>query len=116
MSLNTQAMQKKAVTAMRRRIDYDIAMLRINKIKTPIFVIGRDRDHNQAIFRLNYELLKEANKDVVWKSYDHSDHGFIFVKRNHEGIYDPDLLQREVVKDSIVYFNKHMKESGKNSR
>ena len=109
LTVNTQAMQEKAVKAMRTRIDSKVARQRVNKINTPIFVIGRDRDHNQAIFRLNYELLKEANKDVVWKSYDHSQHGFVFVKRNLKGIYDPDPLQREAVKDSIAYFDKYMK-------
>ena len=95
--------------AMRQRLDLEIAMKRINAINTPILVQGRHRDHNQAIFRLNYELLKEANKDVEWKSYDHDQHAFIFVKRNADGVYDPDLIQVEAVSDSIEYFDKYMK-------
>ncbi len=94
---------------MRQRLDLEIAMKRINAVNTPILVQGRHRDHNQAIFRLNYELLKEANKDVEWKSYDHDQHAFIFVKRNADGVYDPDLIQIEAVSDSIEYFNRYMK-------
>lgn len=72
-------------------------------------VQGRDRDHNQAIFRLNYELLLEAGKQVEWKTYDHDEHGFIFVKRNAKGRYDPDPIQLEVVQDSIAYFDRYLK-------
>ena len=84
-------------------------MGRINAIQTPIFVQGCDRDHNQAIFRLNYELLCEAGKDVEWKSYDHDEHGFIFVRRNADGVYDPHPIQLEVVKDCIAYFDRTVK-------
>lgn len=70
---------------------------------------GRDRDHNQAVFRLNYELLKEAGKDVVWQSYDHDEHGFIFVRRNQQGAYAPDPIQLQAVKDSIAYMDRYCK-------
>jgi hypothetical protein len=40
-------------------------MERINAISTPIRVQGRDRDHNQAVFRLNYEMVKHAGKEAV---------------------------------------------------
>lgn len=75
----------------------------------PIVVHGRDRDHNQDVFRLNYELLREAGKDVEWKSYDHDDHGFVYVSRDNDGVYRPDLIQREAVVDSIAFFDRHMK-------
>lgn len=110
MKINTKAMQKKAAVEMRKRLDLDIAMQRINAINTPVLVLGRDRDHNQAIFRLNYELLLEAGKDVMWKSYDHDEHGFIFVKRNMHGDYAPDAIQIKAVNDSINYFDRYMKE------
>lgn len=84
-------MQHKAVEELRGQID--IAMARINAVKMLVLVPGRDRDHHQDIFRLNYELLPDAGKDVEWKSYDHDEHGFIFVKRNEKGVYAPDPIQ-----------------------
>ena len=89
-------------------IDRDVAMARIAPIDIPIFVMGRDRDHNQAVFRVNYELLLEAGKDVRWKSYDHDLHGFAYPVRNAAGKYDPNPVQREVVADSIAFFDEHL--------
>jgi dienelactone hydrolase len=107
--VNTPEMQKQAVEKLHGQIDTAVAMERINTITTPIRVQGRDRDHNQAVFRLNYELLKEAGKEVVWQSYDHKEHGFIFVRRNEQGAYVPDPIQMQVVKDSIAYMDGHLK-------
>jgi hypothetical protein len=107
--VNTAEMQSKAVEEQRGRLDMAVAMERIRAVKTPILVQGRDRDHNQGIFRLNYELLREAGKDVEWKSYDHDEHGFIFVQRNAQGLYAPDPVQLQIVKDSIAYFDSHLK-------
>jgi hypothetical protein len=64
---------------------------------------------NQAVFRLNYELLKDAGKEPVWQSYDHDEHGFIFVRRNSQGAYAPDAIQLQVVKDSIAYLDGYLK-------
>jgi dienelactone hydrolase len=107
--VNTEEMQKKSTAEARGQIDMDVAMQRIGPIKTPILVLGRERDHNQAIFRANYELLHEAGKDVEWKSYEHKEHGFIFVRRNEQGVYQPDPVQIQAVKDSIAYFDRYMK-------
>jgi len=109
LKVNTEEMQRKAVEELRGRIDMAVAMERIKAVKTPMLVQGRERDHNQAVFRLNYELLREAGKDVEWKSYDHDEHGFIFVKRNDKGVYEPDPVQLQIVKDSIAYFDRYMK-------
>jgi dienelactone hydrolase len=109
MKVNTPEMQRKAVEELRGRIDMKVAMERINAVKMPILVQGRDRDHHQDIFRLNYELLRDAGKNVEWKSYDHDEHGFIFVRRNEKGIYAPDPVQLDIVKDSIAYFDRTMK-------
>jgi dipeptidyl aminopeptidase/acylaminoacyl peptidase len=107
--VNTPDMQREAVAALRARIDEQTAMERIDRIQTPIFVVGRDRDHNQETFRLNYELLEEAGKTVQWKSFDHDHHGFAFIQRNADGVYDPDPIQREVVADSIAWFDRFLK-------
>ena len=95
--------------ATRSRIDMEVAMARIAPIDLPIFVQGRDRDHNQDVFRLNYELLEEAGKDVEWKTYDHELHGFAYVQRNADGGYEPDPIQLEVVADSIAFFDRNLK-------
>ena len=95
--------------ATRSRIDMEVAMARIGPIDLPIFVQGRDRDHNQDVFRLNYELLEEAGKDVEWKTYDHELHGFAYVQRNADGKYEPDPIQLEVVADSIAFFDRKLK-------
>ena len=97
------------VEATRQRIDKEVAMARIGSIDLPIFVLGRQRDHNQDVFRLNYELLDEAGKDVEWKTYDHELHGFAYVGRNDDGDYEPDPIQREAVADSIAFFDRHLK-------
>ncbi|HET9993972.1 MAG TPA: prolyl oligopeptidase family serine peptidase [Candidatus Acidoferrum sp.] len=109
MNVNTEEMQRKAVEELRGRIDMSVAMARINAVKMPILVQGRERDHHQDIFRLNYELLRDAGKEVEWKSYDHDEHGFIFVRRNEKGVYAPDPIQLQIVKDSIAYFDRMMK-------
>ena len=75
----------------------------------PIYVIGRDRDHNQDVFRLNYELLEESGKDVKWSSYDHEHHGFIFLQRNNEGDYISDGIQEKAISSVIEYINSYLK-------
>ena len=102
-------MQREAVEKLRGQIDMGVAMERVNAISTPIRVQGRDRDHNQEVFRLNYELLKDAGKPTVWQSYDHDEHGFIFVRRNSQSAYAPDPIQLQVVKDSIAYLDGYLK-------
>ncbi len=109
MEVNTEEMQEQALLAARGRIDMSLAMKRINAVEMPILVIGRDRDHNQATFRLNYELLEEAGKNVEWLSFDHDNHGFIFIQRNSTGEYAPDSIQREAVGAAIAFFDRHMK-------
>jgi hypothetical protein len=75
---------------------------------TPIFVQGRDRDELQGIFRVSYDLLKEAGKVTRWETYDHEVHGFIYVARNAHGVYEPDAIQRKAVADSIAFFREFM--------
>lgn len=98
-----------AVDDLRGRIDLDVAMKRIQPIDIPILVHGRNRDHNQDVFRVNYELLREAGKNVEWQTYDHDDHGFVYVERDDDGVYRPDPIQREAVADSIAFFERYMK-------
>ena len=109
MQANSPEMQAAAVEALRGEIDMGLAMERIRAIEMPIFVAGRDRDHNQATFQLAYELMSEAGKTVEWRSYDHEHHGFVFVQRNAEGTYDPDPLQQAIMADAIDFFDRHLR-------
>lgn len=109
MDVNTKEMQASAVMELRERIDMAVAMPRINAVETPMLIVGRDRDHNFSTFRLNYEMLRDAGKDVEWKSYDHDHHGFAFIRRNSAGEYAPDEIQQQVVADAIEYLNRYMK-------
>jgi dienelactone hydrolase len=109
MEINTAEMQQRATAALRARIDESTAMARISAISMPIFIAGRDRDHNQATFRLSYELLEEAGKDAQWKSYDHDEHGFIFLQRNAQGVYDPDPIQEQILEDALEFFDRTLK-------
>jgi hypothetical protein len=99
-------MQQKEKAETRARIDMKVAMDRINRITMPIFVQGRTNDDNLPVFRLSYELANETGKQVEWKTYEHLEHGFVFVRRNERGVYDPDPVQRQVVKDSLAYFDR----------
>jgi hypothetical protein len=94
---------------VRARITEDVARARIDPIRTPIFVQGRDTDELQGIFRVCYDLLTELGKDALWKSYDHERHGFVYVERSAEGEYAPDTVQMEAVKDTIAFFDAHMR-------
>ena len=85
-----------------------MARARIAPITTPILVQGRNSDELQGIFRVCYDLLIEMGKDAAWKSYEHDVHGFVYVQRNDKGVYAPDAVQREAVRDSIAWFDKYL--------
>jgi hypothetical protein len=94
---------------VRSRIDREIATARIAGIETPILVMGRDTDELQGIFRLNFELLAEAGKDVEWVSYDHDLHGYVYPKRGTDGEYEVNDTQREAIAAVIDYLDRHLK-------
>ncbi len=106
---NTAEMQADAVTDLRQRVHTALAMYRVGQVTTPIFVVGRDRDHNQSTFRLSYEFLSEAGKDAEWKSYDHDYHGFAFIQRDESGDYVADPIQEQFMIDAIDYFERKLK-------
>jgi hypothetical protein len=94
---------------VRRRIDPDIASKRISGIDTPILVMGRETDELQGIFRLNYELLEEAGKDVEWVSFDHDLHGYVYPKRGADGEYAVNDVQHEAIAFVIAYLDRYLK-------
>lgn len=107
--LNVEKMLMREPEKVRSRITEDVARERIRSIRTPMFVQGREADELQGIFRVTYELLQEAGKNVRWESYDHPEHGFVYVARNSAGAYDPDAVQVRAVRDSIAFFDAFMK-------
>lgn len=107
--LNVERMLMREPAKVRSRITEDVARERISTIKTPIFVHGRDRDELQGIFRVSYDLLEEAGKDARWETYDHDEHGFIYVRRNDRGEYTPDAVQIKAVGDTIAFFDRYLK-------
>src|SRR5215475_10760268 len=107
--LDVERMLMRDPAKVRARITEDVARARIAPIRTPIFVQGRNSDELQGIFRVCYDLLVELGKETAWTTYEHDVHGFCYVKRNDRGAYDPDPVQVQCVKDSIAFFDKHMK-------
>lgn len=104
-----ESMLMRETDKVRARIDLELAQERISTINTPILVQGRNGDELQGIFRVGYDLLQEAGKESAWKTYEHAVHGFVYVRRNDAGVYAPDDVQREGVKDSIAFFDRYMK-------
>jgi dienelactone hydrolase len=107
--LNVEKMLMREAEKVRPRITEEVARARIAPIDTPIFVQGRDVDELQGIFRVCYDLLAEMGKDAKWETYDHDVHGFVYVGRNDKGVYAPDALQVQSIKDSIAWFDKYLK-------
>ena len=104
---NIESMQMQSANKVRERIDMQVALQRINSIRTPLFIMGRDQDELQGIFRLSYELLAEQNKDVVWQSYDHDLHGFIFPLLGEDGNYVTNEVQELAIEEALSFFGKH---------
>jgi hypothetical protein len=109
--LNVERMLMREPAKVRARITEEVARERMEPIRTPIFVQGRDSDELQGIFRVCYDLLAELGKDATWETYDHSVHGFVYVERGPDGTYAPDAVQRKAVADSIAFFNRHLKKA-----
>lgn len=107
--LNVEKMLMREPAKVRARITEDVAQARIATIATPFFVQGRDDDELQGIFRVSYDLLREAGKDAIWQSYDHHVHGFIYPERDADGGYAPDAVQRQAVTDILAFFDQHLK-------
>jgi dienelactone hydrolase len=107
--LDVEKLLMREADKVRARITADIARARIDSIRTPIFVQGRNSDELQGIFRVCYDLLIEAGKEAQWATYEHDVHGFVYVARNPDGVYAPDAVQREAVRDSIAFFDRHLK-------
>ena len=104
---NIESMIMTDVDKVRARIDVETAAGRIAGIDTPILVMGRESDELQGIFRLSYELMSEAGKDVEWVSYDHPMHGYIYPVRGGDGEYQVDETQRQAIDTILAYLGRH---------
>jgi dienelactone hydrolase len=107
--LNVEKMLMREADKVRPRITEDVAIARMRPIDTSIFVQGRNSDELQGIFRVCYDLLVELGKDAKWATYEHDVHGFLFVRRNGEGVYAPDAVQIQAISDSIGFFDEYLK-------
>lgn len=106
--LDVERMLMREPAKVRARITEEVARERMRTIKTPIFVQGRNADELQGIFRVCYDLLVELGKQARWATYEHAVHGFVYVRRNEAGVYDPDAVQIQAVRDSIAFFDAQM--------
>ena len=97
------------VDKVRARIDEPVARARIEGIRTPILVMGREDDHLQGIFRTSYELLAEMGKPVTWVSYDHPLHGYVFPIRGADGEYEVNEVQHEAIAAVLSFLDEHLK-------
>jgi dienelactone hydrolase len=99
------------IEVARKNANKPEAMERIQRINTPILIFGRETDHQQGIFKLTYEWMKEAGKDVEWQSFDHPTHGYVFIYNQPDGSYKPDPTQAKTFDLVVAYFDKHLKHS-----
>lgn len=107
--LDVERMLMREPEKVRPRITEAVARERMSPIDTPILVQGRNSDELQGIFRVCYDLLMELGKEACWATYEHELHGFVYVRRNADGVYAPDAVQRQAVADSIAFFDQQMK-------
>lgn len=108
---NIEEMQMPDTEKVRARIDPRKSQERISAIATPILVMGREDDHLQGIFRVTYELLEEAGKEVEWVSWDHPLHGYVYPLRGEDGAYEVNEVQDQAIAGVIDYLDRHMKSS-----
>ncbi|MBI80315.1 MAG: prolyl oligopeptidase family serine peptidase [Pseudomonadota bacterium] len=85
------------------------AMERINRINTPLLIMGRDGDHLQGLFELLFEWVDESKKNVRWLSYSHHEHGYVLLRNLPDGSFSPDRIQELAYKEYIEFFDKYLK-------
>jgi dienelactone hydrolase len=100
------------IEVVRKNANKAAAVDRIRRIKTPILIFGRDSDHLNGIFKLTNEWMRKADKDVTWYSFDHPEHGYVFIFPQPDGSYKPDKIQEKTFDIFMAYFDKHLKRTG----
>ena len=61
------------------------------------------------LLRAEVAAGSELGKEAEWATYEHDRHGFVYVERNSQGVYDPDPVQIQAVRDSIAFFDRHLR-------
>jgi dienelactone hydrolase len=84
-------------------------MARIQRINMPILIFGRNTDHLNGVFRLTYDWMKEAGKNVTWEEFDHPVHGYVFIYAQPDGTYQPDAIQQQTFNIVMDFFDKNLK-------
>jgi hypothetical protein len=105
---NIEEMQMRDPERVRARIDEPLALERIAPINLPILVMGRDDDHLQGIFRVSYDLLKAADKEATWVSWDHPLHGYIFPEADPGGTPQVDDVQERAIDGIVEFLDRHL--------
>ena len=105
---NIEGMVMTEVEKVRARVNERLALDRMRSIQTPILIMGRDGDHLQGVFRVTYDLMREAGNAVEWVSYDHPMHGYIFPERGGNGEYAVYALQKEAIETSVAYLARRL--------
>jgi len=85
-----------------------VAMQRIRRIETPIFMMSRDDDELQGIFETAYTWMKEAGRNVEWVIHDHPVHGYLIRVPKENGIYKPDSIQLQAIQEALDFFGRYM--------
>lgn len=94
------------VASVRSRIvDLEVAQPRVERIRTPVLVMGRNEDPLQPVFRATYDLLSEAGVDVRWTSYDHPEHGYVLPRRADDGTYADLAGSARAIAEVIAYLD-----------
>jgi hypothetical protein len=104
-----EEMQMQGVSKVRSRVNEKLALERIQAIRTPMLVMGRDDDHLQGIFRVSYDLLAESDKDAEWVSWPHDVHGYIFPELGADGVLQLDAVQDQAITGIIDFLDRHLK-------
>ena len=81
----------------------------IQRINMPILIFGRSTDHLNGIFRLTYDWMEEAGKNVTWEEFDHPVHGYVFIYPQPDGSYQPDAIQQQTFNIVMDFFDKNLK-------
>ena len=96
------------VAMVHRFADRTVLDQRLAGIATPMLIMGRQADDLNAVFRVTYEVLAAAGKDVEWTTYVHDLHGYIFPLRGAAGAYEVDDVQRDAIAEVLAYLGRYL--------
>lgn len=98
-----ESIQIRSVDRARARItDPDEVSRRLDGVRIPVLVLGRDQDELQGIFRLTYDLLAAKRADAEWRTFSHDVHGYIYPVEDQV-----DDVQREALEVIVAFFDRY---------